>query len=77
MFYSKYLNAAQIADPSSRTDALYVCNSLNQILQCMLFLGIQIILYLQLIVDKVSMTSWTLPQWLKGYVGVWNSDKKF
>jgi len=57
MFYRKYLTAVQIADPSSRIDALYVCNSLYERLQCTLFLGIQIILYLQLIVDKASMTS--------------------
>jgi hypothetical protein len=62
MFHRKYLTAVKIADPSSRTDALYVCNSLYERLQCMLFLGIQIILYLQLIVDKASMTSQTLPQ---------------
>jgi len=62
MFYSKYLTAAQIADPSSRIDALYVCNSLYERLQCMLFLGIQIILYLKLIVDKASMISRILPQ---------------
>jgi hypothetical protein len=62
MFHSKYLTAAQTIGLPSRLDTLYVYNSLYEKMQCMQFLGIQIILYLQLIVDRASMTSGILSQ---------------